>query len=309
MSKLPVSTLLNALTTTDANNAAANFLAILNNSPHIDPSSEDSYALRWAIEKGHQKLVATLLKDERIDVNANHGYAFIAALKQPDVALFRMVSVHPLFDFRAIEFNHTKGALRCAVEFGTPKNLRAFLERYPWYQTSFSNLLRLAYEQLREPEVFTILLDTMGASALNALDLFEHLCVVQDLKRMQAILPFIEDELKANRDFAHKCWLIARLPELLHPYVVDPIYENESLRDIDVKPGGGVLTEPGVSELVNGAYSKEKLEASLYINVEPEGNDEDDMKTATTTTTVTLPDGTNLHLHIHVTVSQEPSQK
>lgn len=67
----PVSKILSSLQQEDESSTGASagstFLAILKHAPSIDPSSEDNYALIWAVNHKHVPLLKYLLTDTRVD--------------------------------------------------------------------------------------------------------------------------------------------------------------------------------------------------------------------------------------------------
>lgn len=62
---------------------AEELVAALIQHPKVDPSAEDDTILKWAVEKGHLKIVETLLKDKRVDPASENNWCIIRSSENP----------------------------------------------------------------------------------------------------------------------------------------------------------------------------------------------------------------------------------
>ena len=82
--------------------------------PRVDPSTDNSYALRWASQKGHTETVKVLLSDPRVDPSAGNNFAIRWASKNGHTEIVRVLLSDPRVDPSA----DNSYALRWASEKG-----------------------------------------------------------------------------------------------------------------------------------------------------------------------------------------------
>lgn len=72
----------------------------------VDPSADNNYALRCAVDMGNENLVNILLKDERIEPSALHNEAIYKATKKGFVKITELLLNHKRFDPYLIREDH-----------------------------------------------------------------------------------------------------------------------------------------------------------------------------------------------------------